>query len=142
MARLPRAPLNIQNKSRSGACYLAPSKNPWAGRLGLLVDNWNADTDKFLAAGSICIEMGRPIILISGPNSRRCFVPPDAHDRVPFVQHQFDGGNVTLSKIALALRPKDDGAKILCRAENVHLGPASAIEDTWLLDVYCECAVS
>jgi hypothetical protein len=53
---------------------------------------------------------------------------------------QYDGGNVTLSQLSVQLTPDDDGQKLVCRAENSALGlaSASAIEDTWLLDVYCE----
>ena len=50
----------------------------------------------------------------------------------------FDGGNVTLSQLALQLTPEDDGKKLVCRAENQQLGPSSAIEDSWLLDVFCK----
>ncbi|XP_057374679.1 nephrin-like isoform X2 [Daphnia carinata] len=49
---------------------------------------------------------------------------------------QYDGGNVTLSQLAVQLTPEDDGKKLVCRAENPVLGAASAIEDTWLFDVY------
>ena len=54
----------------------------------------------------------------------------------------FDGGNVTLSQLSLTLTPEDDGKKLLCRTENPHLGPSSALEDSWLLDVYCEFHLS
>ena len=59
-----------------------------------------------------------------------------------FILHaqRYDGGNVTLSQLSVQLTPDDDGQKLVCRAENSALGlaSASAIEDTWLLDVYCE----
>jgi uncharacterized membrane-anchored protein YitT (DUF2179 family) len=57
-----------------------------------------------------------------------------------FGAQQYDGGNVTLSQLTVQLTPEDDGKKLVCRAENSALGLASAtaIEDTWLLDVYCE----
>ena len=55
----------------------------------------------------------------------------------PFHQ-PYDGGNVTLSQLTVQLTPEDDGKKLVCRAENPALGPASAIEESWLLDVYCE----
>ncbi|KAI9551455.1 hypothetical protein GHT06_021788 [Daphnia sinensis] len=48
----------------------------------------------------------------------------------------YDGGNVTLSQLTVQLTPEDDGKKLVCRVENPSLGPASAIEDSWLLDVY------
>ncbi|XP_032799105.2 hemicentin-1 isoform X2 [Daphnia magna] len=48
----------------------------------------------------------------------------------------YDGGNVTLSQLTVQLTPEDDGKKLVCRVENPVLGPASAIEDSWLLDVY------
>ena len=53
-------------------------------------------------------------------------------------QQLFDGGNVTLSQLDVTLTPEDDGKKLVCRAENAHLGPASAVEDSWMLDVYCK----
>ncbi|XP_046630954.1 neural cell adhesion molecule 2-like isoform X2 [Daphnia pulicaria] len=48
----------------------------------------------------------------------------------------YDGGNVTLSQLTVQLTPEDDGKKLVCRVENPALGPASAVEDSWLLDVY------
>ena len=53
-------------------------------------------------------------------------------------QQLFDGGNVTLNQLDVTLTPEDDGKKLVCRAENSHLGPASAVEDSWMLDVYCK----
>jgi len=50
----------------------------------------------------------------------------------------YDGGNVTLSQLTVQLTPEDDGKKLVCRVENSALGPASAVEDSWLLDVYCK----
>lgn len=60
-----------------------------------------------------------------------------------FGAQQYDGGNVTLSQLTVQLTPEDDGKKLVCRAENSALGLASAtaIEDTWLLDVYCEWSI-
>lgn len=54
----------------------------------------------------------------------------------------FDGGNVTLSQLAVQLTPEDDGKKLVCRAENPQLGPSSAIEDSWLLDVFCKSRIT
>jgi hypothetical protein len=53
----------------------------------------------------------------------------------------YDGGNVTLSQLTVQLTPEDDGKKLVCRVENPALGPASAVEDSWLLDVYCKLKI-
>ena len=45
---------------------------------------------------------------------------------------------MTLSQLTVQLTPEDDGKKLVCRVENSALGPASAVEDSWLLDVYCK----
>ena len=49
-----------------------------------------------------------------------------------------DSGNVTLSGLSLLVSADDDGRRLVCRAENTHLGPSSAVEDSWTLDVHCK----
>lgn len=49
-----------------------------------------------------------------------------------------DAGNITQSTFLFIPQPEDNGAAIVCRAENPWLNRTHILEEIWNLNVVCE----
>ena len=59
----------------------------------------------------------------------------------PVILYQVaEGGNRTVAVLQFTPRPEDDGAMMVCQAENSELGE-QPIQDSKLLSVNCECTI-